>query len=542
MLSLQLPAPDPQAKPQFRDLPSCEFWLSQLHLTNVAEAQRLIAQELDALNRTELPAALRLGMLEMLRETVEFVQSGCARKYSGKPLPLSAAELASLNAVTALWHGMSVAYQHCLNAAIAGNRELDSRVALICERCLHYAGLQIVEHYRAGQQFDGDLWQRLHGLYAYAEQHSFAEQPIKAGKQQAAPSCRDVYVRALLEHLANPYELSRKQQEITASWLAQWSPLVSLRDQMPQGTDASWLVVDLASAGGVQHLQNVAPAITTRYLDMSELSKAIRVKTVLLEQGQAPADLGLGGCTPDECKDLIEHLHRHWCEGRTTRLFGRSSAAQKMQVCFGLAAAYYFATGKPFRQPRKGSESVDQRESKQIEALGHVSILDPKASTSQIGFALESWELQEESALGLRLMREPESGRRVSVGQLIALRPEGSEQFMLGDIRWLMADAAGKLHAGVRTLPGLPHPAAVRATGINPTVSIKYVQCFLLPYIPALQTPARIVLPAGWFKPKRILEISDQNVEQSIRLVELFEKGSDFEHVSYVAAYAKAGL
>jgi hypothetical protein len=42
------------------------------------------------------------------------------------------------------------------------------------------------------------------------------------------------------------------------------------------------------------------------------------------------------------------------------------------------------------------------------------------------------------------------------------------------------------------------------------------------------------VLPAGWFKPNRVLEVGDD--AHRVRLNEVLERGSDFERVSYEAA------
>ncbi|MEW6313865.1 MAG: hypothetical protein AB1513_07455 [Pseudomonadota bacterium] len=540
MLSITLPTPDPQANPKFRDVRGCEHWLSQLQFTNMAGAQQAIAHEVDALNRTELPAVRRLEIMEALRESLEFAQAGCARKYSARPLPLAESELAVLNAVCNLWHGVSVAYQHCFIAATAGDQELAPRLALICERCLHYAGLKIVEHYRAGQQFDNSLWRRLHRFYAYAEEHGFAEAEVSGSTHETAASCRDAYVYTLLSHLANMFELNRRQMLAAMRWLAQWSNLVGVSRTPPEGALAPWLVVDLDSEGGVQYLKDAPLSHAVRYLDVSELSKTMRVNRILLEQGQDPVDLGLGsGLAGTECLELLNYLHQHLCEGRSTRLVGRANVENKVQVCFGLAAAHYFTTGKPFRQPRKPGSSLSRQERHQLEALGHVSILDPKLRTVDTMPALESWDLQEESALGLRLRRDGGGGRRVSVGQLIAIRLEKMENFMLGDVRWLMVDGAGDLRAGVRTMAGVPQAAAVRATGINRTVSDKYTQCFILPEIPEFRARASIVLPVGWFKSKRIVEVFVDGNDRPIQLLDLLGKGVDFEHASYAQAFAK---
>jgi len=43
------------------------------------------------------------------------------------------------------------------------------------------------------------------------------------------------------------------------------------------------------------------------------------------------------------------------------------------------------------------------------------------------------------------------------------------------------------------------------------------------------------VLPAGWFKPKRVLEVVGEK-PYKVRLTDVIERGSDYERVAYEAA------
>ena len=72
----------------------------------------------------------------------------------------------------------------------------------------------------------------------------------------------------------------------------------------------------------------------------------------------------------------------------------------------------------------------------------------------------------------------------------------------------------------------------MRPTGINVKESEKYASAFLLPPVPALQIPASVVLPIGWFMPKRIIEMHT-DMSQNLKLTALVERGMDFERVSF---------
>jgi hypothetical protein len=105
---------------------------------------------------------------------------------------------------------------------------------------------------------------------------------------------------------------------------------------------------------------------------------------------------------------------------------------------------------------------------------------------------------------------------------------------MLAQVRWLMQAANGDLHAGVRLLPGLPGPVAVRPTGLN-IQNQEYVPAIALSAVAALGSPQSLVLPSGWYRPKRVLELHTGSAAK-VRLTEVVERGADFERVLYEKA------
>ncbi|MBM3390443.1 MAG: hypothetical protein FJY34_00485 [Betaproteobacteria bacterium] len=55
---------------------------------------------------------------------------------------------------------------------------------------------------------------------------------------------------------------------------------------------------------------------------------------------------------------------------------------------------------------------------------------------------------------------------------------------------------------------------------------------FVLPPLPALHEPETVIVPAGWFRPGRIIELYDRNSRQ-IRLLLQIDRGSDFERCAF---------
>jgi cyclic-di-GMP-binding protein len=536
MLPFELPAPDPQANPAFRDAAGAQVWVSQLQLTNITHAHEALASELDKLNRTALPAKDRLGALEALRDTLAYVQLEYARRLAGKPVPLSERSTAVLKAVADLWHATAVGYGHCLSAAIEGEASVEGDKALICQRGLSSGAHEILEWVRLAYEFDPELWRIVNRFYALADELEVARVPVADGAD--THTCADLYVKVLLTGHANPYELSRRQLNLVDRWLDHWDNLVTLSLAAPRsGEGAPPLEVNLSTAAGLRSPATEGFSTAVRYLDMSDLSKEMRVKSVLLLQGHAPDTLGFGAdCSAQECIELLGLLHRNWCEGPAARLVERTPSQETAQVCYGIPAVNFYVTGKPFRQPRHGGE-VSPQEAREIAALGHRASDTSRLKREQLtGLVIETWHIEDRSILGLRLIIREQPGEPIAPNRLIGTLPSDRKTFALGVVRWAMVTREGQLRAGVRTLPGDPEGAAVRPTGINVAATAKYVQAILLPAIPAVQIPASLILPSGWFQPKRVIELSAGGALQKVMLEYLIERGTDFERVSFKTA------
>jgi hypothetical protein len=261
-------------------------------------------------------------------------------------------------------------------------------------------------------------------------------------------------------------------------------------------------------------------------------SPCLRNRIGLLRKGESPAKLALGeDCVQPSCEQLLVFLYRQWCQARQPRAAERNRSPNPAQACNDLSAIHYYISGHVFKQPGEAKELTSAQRD-QIAAFGRVSTREDDDYSVVHGFVLENWQIEDQSSQGLKMVRRAgEPGKRYTHGQLIAVRPADSKSFMLGQVRWLMQNDAGDLYAGVRLLAGLPAASAVRPTGLN-VMGAKYVQALSLTAVAALSAPPSLVLPAGWFKPKRVIEVyADGDVK--VRLTEMIERGSDHERCAY---------
>jgi len=529
--ALLLPSVDPSAHPEFDDGPSCKAWLEHVPLANVGEAQRQLLLAVWALNRSTVAAVPRLAALEAAREAVHFVQIEQAKRFTHRAAPLSRPEAEAFENTADLWEQMRLGYLRCLEPA---DPALRARLALVCQRALAYCGLRMFHYYRAYRQVPARDWRQLHAVYHRAEALGVADAPVKdyLNRDVHVASPRIAYLRAILTGLCNPHELMPRQLTFVAFLLERWAEKVEVSASPPPEDGVPPLTVDLAGSGGAG--RGPATGGELRYLDTRRLAKSLRNRIALLRKGESPARLALGeDCVQPSCEQLLAFLYRQWCEARQVRGAERQRVSTGAQMCAELPAIHYFVTGRPF-QAGAGDQELTARERDEIATFGHVAHREEarEAQAAARGYACEDWRLADESALGARMLRAPGvAGRRVTHGQLVALRADGARAFQLAQVRWLMTSEAGELVCGLRYLPGVPQGVAVRGTGVH-LAEERFIPAIALGAVPALKSPPTLVLPSGWFKPKRVVEAVMRTTVR-LRLLEAVERGVDFERVTY---------
>lgn len=510
MLNLPLEPTSENAKPAFADPSSCKQWLGQLQFTNMQSAMTALRNQLNEFNRLPVRGGDRLNTMEILRETVHGAQEDYLKRLAGKLLPFEDAELNILNASAGVWQAMFTGYLRCLESYQQEDKQLAKQGALLCQRAMLYSKLQIFDRLRAGYEFDGAPWQQLHALFAFAEDQGLLTAEVKDefAAKGSRSTCRNLYVSALLADYARPQELTAAQQKLMDNWIALWSDSFSVdRTYAISKGDALPLAIDLGSTRGLQPISNGMQGEQDhmRYFAMVPVSKLMRVKMILLQQGHTPKQVELGNeVSSGTCLDLLHHLHKQWCEPRQAYTSERLGAMQKVQACYGIEDIYGGCGGLPFTPTKK--------------------------------IAYENWHTEDLNLLGARLIRENPKGERLSTGRILAVRTAEDAPFRLGYLTWVSVTSGGQLHTGVRFFPGDPRAIALKDPKALPGSANRF-PAVLLPAMANLGIPASLIMTRNIYTPgqERELEgtIAPGGEKLKFRLKFSVEKGIDYERVSF---------
>lgn len=520
----------PSQQPVLADAKAAEAWLARAPLADPRQACHELTLLLESLEESAPSDAQLLEILERLREPVVIAQAEHSKKFSGRPLPLKDFEAAAFDQVYDLWSTLGRAYRRLLRNAIEDrSAELRGQEALLTQRAIDCVAELMLVHYRCRREVDADIWRDLHRLYHTAEQSGYVLRTVAAGrKAKSVSSTAEVYVRALLIHLAHPYGLGTRELAWARRWATMWAYKVdlSLAPEKDQG-----YAVDLSGSQPPTWVDSVSASPELRFLDVHNLRRSIRSRIKKLDEGQDPQTLGLGkDCVLPEAGRLLASLLRAWIESPASRQFTRRLVLGRTELTSGFESIHVALSGKLFRSASRHWD-YSRRDAEQIHIYGAAAASAPHSTPGQAGFVSETWETLDESANGFRLRRKG-AGERLNQLQLVALKPQGARSFILCEIRWLMIGIDRALTVGAQALPGLA--TAIAARPASPPTPEPYTQAFLLPG--SASSPGALVLPSGWYQRGRELEMRVEEQSHRVRLTGLIQHGYDYDRVSFSSA------
>jgi hypothetical protein len=529
-MSFDLPPLDGTGSPAFTTGADGKLWLGNQTLTNPANLQRQLCEQIEMLNRQPIGLRQRFDILELLYSHITFAQEEMSKRYMGKPLPHLTAEADVFALTIRLWQAATLGYLRCLEDADAGKAS-GRTLATLVQCALSSLHAMQADCTRGYAQLETRHWARLHQLLAYAEDHHIATVSVideaRYGTLTVTPL--SVYVEAMLLHAVSATEFSTRSLHRVVRWARKWSTTVTLLTEAPADLQAVPINVDLDSSlpPSAVPIKNAGRA---RYLDTAGIASNIKACLAGLAAGSSPAELGLGDdCSSAACEVMLQRLYQCWCRGGMQRPADRNAVTGMVDLAAGAEAIWFHLAGRPFKQPRASDEML-RREREEIATFGQVSGRADAQTFDKSKLRAESgWQIVNESPGGVRLMRALDAQSiRIGVGHLLAIKKPQATSFMLASVRWLVLDPEGRLHAGLQLIPGVATPIAFRIAGLNAANETWRPAFLLLADQPHTQVQMQMVLPPVVFRTNRSLEIEGGPVK-SYKLKKLVERSDDFE-------------
>ncbi len=487
-----------------------------------------------------------LEVLEAARHPAALVQARLAQSYTAHPLPPDGADSTALSRVVTLWQDFSRSYAKIIHTD-AERGTLEDQRALLSQRCVYYAGQALLEFFRAHRAVPPGYWAHVHECYADAEKIGVAQIRVADPLNEIwkAQSPVEAHVAVLLADLSNPYARTGPEFTWICRWAQRFAPYCSLETEAEERKPTTY-TLDLATDHGLRPFGLQGRTTGLRRFNGVRLAGQIQAVLTQFKQGMKPASLGLGkDCPVDVCAHLLLSLYRPWGLGSAGRRFPRRGSKGAVELCGDWLAIGFHVHGRVFEQPRAYTLGPGLDRDIALLTLGErvPEVNDPDFTRTQrlreaerLGFGCSRWGVLDQSVGGFRLQQLQPGGERLEHRQLVGLRPQDGDRFLLAMVSWLMYRADKVLEIGVHLLVGAPRRLSARQTAsLRASPQEPYQPVFLLPPAPALKTPPSLMLPAGWYEHSRVLEIRDGDESANqVRLDRLLLKGANFDQVSFV--------
>ncbi len=468
----ELPAQDP-----FKALDELMHWLESV---SAAEGFR-VEQRIQVLFAVDDAAQSRLRRL--------------GREYLAAARPSRFQENRLWSAVHGYWRQAGRSLARAVDLFVQNARGAESAkalLALLLVRALRSLAQQIKwMHLRYGP-VDASVWGVLNSVYAYAEARKLAQAKVAVYPSVPGESSPQLeLLKAAMFSAASPDSLLPQEAEFVERMIAGYAGRFALASA-PSPELPFW--TDLAQAmAPVRLIRTPQPGPGLRYLGagaaLGELSALIeRIHTTRA----VPAELGLPeGQDAEFALELLRHLAQVWSPQPPERKSQRHAVKTRLSVTHGYEGVLGVLGG---------GDSLD---------------FDRQAT--------ESWIVENVSAGGFGAVVPKLKGDWLRVGALLAIQPEGGNNWVLGLVRRVNRTGGAEARVGIETLSRAPAASMFRVSGSRDATE----QGVLIRNGEGAE--ARIVLKPGVYAPAQNLELAAGERQHVFIPQGIAERGEDFE-------------
>lgn len=531
-MTLELSIPDPSARllGEVELSPAkVERWLAGLPLLNTADTARKLDETLVTYNRIPLEPDLRFALLELYRLPVQQIALELRKQFVGLPLPLP--ERARRQAGQILQFQRELAYGYKLVVLAHGSRAPARRdQATALQRAIRHLTEILTASYLSYSPSPAGTWREIHGLYAHAERQGLAEMEVDdaLGAPGARGSVATAYKHALLLDLCDPYHLPARMVAHIDRYLESHAALAHLGAVSgPVETLCQFLIDPQSDRAGVANTgQPVESTEALRLLNTVELARTVHAQLTTLATGVPPATLGLPPEILTDGEEMLRRLVHAW--GMNPKRVFRRSARPNLgvEVVVGTDAINYWLNGgrrflpsAAYIGPHPERTCVGTFGRKQEEA-------------ERVEHEHTAWQVQDESAGGMSLLKTGLVRQPVRVGDLLATRFAENQPWTISVVRWVRSPNPSRVEIGTQRLAPGAQPILVKTIASDRTES-DFLPALLLPAIPALKQPQTLVTPRNVFRPNRVLYLDDGRRLDRVVARQLIELTPAFERFQY---------
>ena len=438
---------------------------------------------------------VRIQLLLMLDDAAQQRVRKLAKDYFADARPSRFQENRLWTALHGYWKQAGYSYARAVDQFVQNVKGVEAakgQLPLLLVRALRSFAQQVKwMHMRYGP-IDLNSWGVFNSVYAFAEMRQLAQTRVAVYAGLAGESTPQLeFLKGAMFSASAPDGLLPLEVELAERMIGAYAQRYVL-GTAPAPAFAFW--TDLAQAmtpARASRAPQPVPGLRC-FGAGAALAEIHELAEKLMVGGPLPSDLSLGASyEPQAVLEVARHLHMYWSPQAPERKTQRHAVKSRLSVTYGYDGV--------------------------VGVLGGGDSLDFDNQKS------ESWIVENVSAGGFGAVVPQLKGDWLRVGALLALQPEGGNNWVLGVVRRVNKTASQQARVGIETLSKTPVLSQFAVSGVA-SVSEQGV---LLKNGEAAE--ARIVLKPGVFAPAQNLEVARGERHHVYIPQAVAERGEDYE-------------
>ena len=506
LLSLEVPPRDSSSLTfASADSKSINNWLQALPKTNLPECSKQLCSALAELATFNMSAQELLTLVELFRPVVYYVSDQISRNKLSEGILLEKEQQKFFILKQQLHESLLACYKAVIQIAVEKNIENNELLGKSLHRIFSdscHLLLLVLEHYRNLPKL---IWLEAHQLLQFAEQQQLEGMDFDDPQTSVRKlTIIDQYKRMLLLSHSRSNQLQRSEIRQVYKALCLWAPHAKLLDSVEKNT---WFIINTKTDQGLSYSLSEPDGSRPELRSLNTRVLSAHLKKVLTSIDESkPGSLSA---------KLLEHLASAW-SAPAQRHHIRHESSGSYHVSYGSSAVHYYLSDKtPFDDMVKHSDTSHAGKSGFLpgkrdvwddahDAEQNEELTSSEEAPAEIQFETSnetkplypsfSAEAVNTSASGicLELLDSPET--RLLPGELVAINENINDQWLLGAVRWVHADAENRVQFGAELLGASTRPCAIAPLQKSQETSL-YQRAFLLPVIPAVTDQPTLITP-----------------------------------------------
>jgi hypothetical protein len=479
-------------------------WLSSLSAADATGTARALIDRLVEVNKAELQSRLRLRLLDMFRDHVDWLLPQLESRIARAQPPLAGNLRQVAYFIEKLLKELASGYSRVVlrvpRAWLSLGFKGQLHVPLTRAMDFHARRLQLSQRLYARNP--GGVWSELHQLYQVARDWGIADREIEA--PQTSPL--RVYRDALLLAFAQPTKLMHGDFLRVQAYLAANADLTELAPGGKVDDPLCVFAVDpRRDRPGIAYAKRADAGYENGALLLLTHRLVERLQTQLkkLHDGVVPAALGL----PEESarlayQELMQRLITHWRGERKSRAT-RMRFHPRVELWVGLREIW----------------RVLRAESPQDTPAADITQREAPARASE-------WIIANESSRGFALKYMSGSLPPINVGEIVAIKGKDRGSVYVCLVRWILSNTPEHFELGLQQLAPVVVPAVYKPAQPD---RVAPEPILFFPEMPAQKRAPAVLAPPNRLRSNESFSLRHRRGRLELRASRVIEKTPSVE-------------